>query len=193
MRGGNLLKVCAVIVSLTIFASIVYVGFGEHAPTMVPQDPTVTVTSTDGTDTGEPTAEATGLHIAPQVWNRNARSNGNVVVFVNPANLWGTPREEILAAWWCWAIDPRPPWCDIWTCEPIPGDLPDPWCPDDAKNIELEDGEEGILLKFSRSPLMKLSGEEYGEVEVSIMALLNDGSIVEGKGTVRIIDPPEQK
>ncbi len=190
MKGGTILKLCAVIASLAVMVPAIAVSFLPNDLGGQPKGVTVLSTTEVVEDSDYPTGTSPTVQISPGVMNRNARSSGNIVVKVNPANLWGTPRDNILVAWWCWAIDPRPPECEIFSCDPIPGDLPDPFCPKEMKAIELEDGSEGIMLKFNRSPLMKRAGDLCGEVSVSLIAGLADGSIIEGKaGTVDLKDP----
>jgi len=99
---------------------------------------------------------------------------------VNPNRLLPKPRSEILYAWWCWDIDPRPRECEMHYCNsPVPDD---PICavPKTGSTGELifEFADQGRLVDKARGAC--------GSTDFVLMARSRDGSVSKVDGTVRI-------
>lgn len=104
----------------------------------------------------------------------------SVELTVDPNRLLPKPRSEILYAWWCWDIDPRPKECERHYCEsPIPDD---PICalPNQSRPGELtfEFDDQGKLIDEAKGAC--------GATDFILMARLNDGSVSKAEGTVEI-------
>jgi hypothetical protein len=118
------------------------------------------------------------LEVNPSVIKEQLRQAGKIGITMPPIALRPKARSEILYAWWCWDIDPRPPECEILVCDdPIPEH---PFCPSETET--LEDG--SLRLEFAAPGLLRQLGSACGPVGFSIMARFEDGSRAEAEGEV---------
>ncbi len=129
---------------------------------------------------GSAAVPAAELKVSPSTITQQLRQSGKMTVTMPTIALRPRARAEILFAWWCWHIDPRPPECEVLVCgDPIPKD---PLCPRTTKI--LKDGT--LLLEFDGPGLLKKAGSACGPVGFSIMARLEDGSKSEATGKVTV-------
>lgn len=106
--------------------------------------------------------------------------SGGVDLIVDPSRLMPKPRSEILYAWWCWDIDPRPEECELHYCDsPLPDD---PIC---AVPKETRAGKLAIGFE-SQQEILKQAGGACGPTDFILMARLEDGTVSEAEGTVEI-------
>jgi len=121
-------------------------------------------------------AVAADVQISPR--ELVAGEAGSVELTVNPYSLYPKPRTDILYAWWCWAIDPRPPECEVVHCDsPVPDDCA---VPKKGRNGKLK------LGLGSQKELVDKARGACGPTDFILMAKLADGSVSEAEGTVEI-------
>ena len=121
-------------------------------------------------------AAAEDVQISPR--KLVAGKTAGVELTVNPYSLYPKPRTDILYAWWCWNIDPRPPECEVVYCDsPVPGDCPAPKKGRSGK-LRFEFGSQKELVDKARGAC--------GPTDFMLMAKLADGSVSEAEGTIEI-------
>ena len=104
---------------------------------------------------------------------------GTIQLTVDPNRLWPKPRAEILYAWWCWDIDPRPPECEQHYCNsPLPDD---PIC-----NLSKKERAGKLVLKFDGRGVVAKARGACGRTGFVLKARTEGGGISEAKGTTEI-------
>lgn len=105
--------------------------------------------------------------------------SGSIQLTVDPNRLWPKPRAEILYAWWCWDIDPRPPECEQHYCNsPLPDD---PIC-----NLSKKQRSGKLILEFDNQGLVDKARGSCGRTGFVLKARVEGGGISEAKGTAEI-------
>lgn len=120
---------------------------------------------------------AADIEIAPRTLVVGQKTR--IELAVDPNRLWPKPRSEILYAWWCWDIDPRPPECEQHYCDsPVPDD---PICA-----LPKKESADRVIFDFDPEGLVDKARGSCGRTGFVLKAKLADGGVSEAKGSLEI-------